>query len=617
MLSVFVLAVFTPSVILSLLALRAADRESLYVERRLEETLLAEADLVARRIEEAMSAAAAALEREAGRLSPSNPLVEAPFTLQDGRLSLPDLPLAVRRDFMDSFGAFLRDGARLPVYDSVVRVYRKEIQTPRSGSGGKIAGDRAPAPRPQAADLSALSEPRQESLSLAEIEGEAAAGFAQKSMKSLAAAAPAPNAREDAFQQASREGFEILYRNVVSQKRQSEATPERSKTVARSRAFSELLAESDGGLLPRLSDRGLEILFWTKLGEGVVGCTLRMDALRERIAEALPDAVSEARLLAVLDDRGFPVVEPALPGSMREPPDWRRPFVAREISSLLPRWEVGAWLTDPGALTSRVRFTTLAVWILVAALFLLIAVGSLAVLWMLSSEMRVAGQKTTFVANVSHELKTPLTSIRLFAELLLSGRQADEGKRREYLRTMMSEVDRLARLVDNVLAFSRRGKGKEKYSMQTLSLTDLTRETLAQLEPHLTKNGFTVAAEAEGDPLPVTGDREALRQVVMNLLSNAEKYAGENREIRVSCRAENGFAVAEVADRGIGVEPRFADRIFREFFRIDDSLSASHGGAGLGLSIARDIARKHGGDVLYAPRPGGGSLFSLRLPRVP
>jgi signal transduction histidine kinase len=183
----------------------------------------------------------------------------------------------------------------------------------------------------------------------------------------------------------------------------------------------------------------------------------------------------------------------------------------------------------------------------------------------------------------------------------------------------MSEVDRLARLVDNVLAFSKRGKGK--YAMQTLSLTDLTRETVAQLEPHLTKSGFSVAVEVEGeDILSVTGNREALRQVLMNLLSNAEKYSGESRdirEIRVRCRIENGTAVVEVADRGIGVDPRFADRIFREFFRIDESLSASRSGAGLGLSIARDIARRHGGDVLYAPRPGGGSLFSLRLPRAP
>ena len=557
MFSVFVLAVFVPSIALSFLALRAADRESLYVERRLEETLLAEADIVVRGIEETISAAAAELEREAGRLSPSNSLVDASFTLRDGQIVLPVLPFSVRRDFMESFGAFLRNEVRLPIYDSVARVYRKEIQreeiqkkeiqTPLSeinSDGDEIPVSFSPEPSDAPAELSA--KPfiwDSAALSQKEEEKPIREGEAARPRQKNNPIAVDSDAREDAFQQASREGFEILRRNVMSQARLAEAEPdERSKTVSRSRAFSELLAESSGGLLPRLSDRGLEILFWTKFGEEVVGCTLRMDVLRARIAEVLPDAVSEVRVLAVLDDRGFPVIDPALPDSMlREPPDWRRPFVAREISPLLPRWEVGAWLADPAALTSRVRFTTLAVWILVAALFLLIAVGSMAVLWMLSSEMRIAGQKTTFAANVSHELKTPLTSIRLFAELLLSGKQTDEGKRREYLRTMTSEVDRLARLVDNVLTFARRGK--EKYAMQSLSLADFARETLAQLEPHLAKGGFAVIAEAEEEPLYVTGNREALCQVVMNLLSNSEKYSGENREIRLSCRAENGFAV--------------------------------------------------------------------------
>ena len=100
----------------------------------------------------------------------------------------------------------------------------------------------------------------------------------------------------------------------------------------------------------------------------------------------------------------------------------------------------------------------------------------------------------------------------------------------------------------------------------------------------------------------------------MNLLSNAEKYSGEAKEIGVTVRLENGECVACVLDRGIGVEPGNAGRIFDEFYRCDDSLASSRSGTGLGLSIARDIARRHGGDVTYAPREGGGSVFALRLP---
>ncbi|MDR3231875.1 MAG: HAMP domain-containing histidine kinase [Synergistaceae bacterium] len=656
--SIFVLAVLVPSIALGFLALRAAERESLYVERHLEETLLTEADLAVRGVEELMNDIAARLERDAnsGVLS-SNPLADVSFALRDGRLVLSG---RAQENFTASFGAFLRGGARLPVYDSVARVYRKEMQEPQLektfeksrapsatvGIGENFRAAEAPPaspmPMPDMPETESVESENYEGANENAVRKAAAAKNSMPRVPSRGKGLPdgtgrqlAENriavdsaAREEAFLQASQEGFEISQRNVVSQARQSPAgaRDERSRTVSRSRDFAELSSGSSGGLLPRLSDEGLEVLFWTKRSSGVmdasvagleiVGCTLRMDALRERIVDVLPAVLSEVRVLAALDDRGTPLVTPEFPAA----PDWRRPFVAREISPLLPRWEVGIWLVNPADLTSRARFAALVVWVLVASLFLLIGLGSLAVLWMLSSEMRVAAQKTTFVTNVSHELKTPLTSIRLFAELLLSGRQGDERKRREYLRTMMSEVDRLTRLIDNVLALSKRGKANYSHSMQALSLTELARETAAQLEPHLMKNGFAIAVEDDG-PLPVLGNREALRQVVMNLLSNAEKYSGDVREIRVRCETEtnvNGsggeMAVLEVADRGIGVEPRFADRIFREFFRVDDSLSTSRSGAGLGLSIARDIARRHGGDVLYAPRPNGGSLFTLRLP---
>jgi signal transduction histidine kinase len=225
--------------------------------------------------------------------------------------------------------------------------------------------------------------------------------------------------------------------------------------------------------------------------------------------------------------------------------------------------------------------------------------------------MKVASQKTTFVANVSHELKTPLTSIRLYAELLLSGRQNDEERRREYLRTIVSETDRLSHLIDNVLSFSRRGR--EKLKTERVSLSDVVRETVAQIEPHLAKQGFSVSCAAPGD-LIARGDREALKQVVMNLMSNAEKYSGEGREIAVECRTSSGFVRADISDRGPGVPPAITERIFQEFFRGDDSLSAPRSGTGLGLSIARGIARAHGGDVIYSPREGGGSVFSLLLP---
>ncbi len=420
-------------------------------------------------------------------------------------------------------------------------------------------------------------------------------------MQSIMTADPA--VREEVFQKAEEEGFALLQRNVAPQAGSVSGADreERSRTVAKGKTFAELRMESSGGLLPRRTDRGLDLIYWLNRGNGdAAGFFLDTEAIRDMIAGAVPDLLTEVRVLAVLDDRGEPLVRPEIPAL----PDWRRPFVAREISPLLPGWEAGSWLVDPEFVSSRARFAVLAVWILTAVLFVVILAGGVSVIRMLSAEIRTARQKATFAASVSHELKTPLTSIRLFAEMLLSGRTRSEEKKNEYLRTMVSEAERLSRLVDNVLTFSGKGNGGQKLAMESLDLAELAAGTADQLQPHLAGNGFSLSFMGQ-KRLPVTGDREALRQVLMNLLSNGEKYSGDRREITVECRAENGMAVIDILDRGIGVDPRHSEKIFQEFFREDDSLAAPKGGAGLGLPIARDIARRHGGDVLYAPRDGG------------
>jgi signal transduction histidine kinase len=590
-------AIFAPGAALSLLALRAAEREAVYVERRLEEALAAEVGLAARRVEELVRDARDSLARDvqsgAGARvgwAKTNPVAGTAFTLRDGVLSVYASDRGAERNFRENFGKFLDGSARMSTYDLVTRIYKTE------------------------------REPRQ---------------MIESKMETDA------SAREEVFKQASDEGFEIMNRNVIpmSKGTSGAGTPQtppaasaraggnarklfipglvpefedassvRSQTVSKSKSFAELSGESDYGLLPYMSEYGLEVLFWARSPEGgFSGCALRMDVFRDMAADALPNILSEARILTVLDENGTPIVAPDAAAA----PDWRRPFAACEISPSLPRWEAGAWLTDPGIFAARADYARMTVWLQVAALIAVMLTGSFAAIRMVSYEMKVASQKTTFVANVSHELKTPLTSIRLYAELLLSGRQSDEERRREYLRTMMSEIDRLWRLIDNVLSFSGRGRGK--FKTEPVLLSGIAEETVAQLEPQLEKQGFAVSFAASGD-LPVLGDMEALKQVVLNLISNAEKYSGDGREIKVECGARGGFVRVDVSDRGIGVPPEMSERIFQEFFRGDDSLSSPHSGTGLGLSIARGIARRHGGDVIYSPREGGGSVFSLLLP---
>ena len=165
-----------------------------------------------------------------------------------------------------------------------------------------------------------------------------------------------------------------------------------------------------------------------------------------------------------------------------------------------------------------------------------------------------------------------------------------------------------------VLDFARLERGEKKYQFAELDLAALVAETVAAYRPHLESAGFTLACELPPRPVPVRGDRDALAQVLVNLLSNAEKYSGERKEVAVQMEVEAGAAEVLVLDRGTGVPRGSEEKIFEQFFRAHDSLGSGIQGSGLGLTLARQIARAHGGDVMFKPRDGSGSCFTLRLP---
>jgi len=205
-------------------------------------------------------------------------------------------------------------------------------------------------------------------------------------------------------------------------------------------------------------------------------------------------------------------------------------------------------------------------------------------------------------------------------------------------------------LINNVLDFARIDRGEKKYNFQKCDLAGVVRETADTYRPHLEANGFQFACELPESPVFVNGDRDALAQVVVNLLSNAEKYSDSHKEVVLStCLVgtrstasltspeKNGtrwnaslpdsgaqdavtvtglpaFVEVKVLDRGLGVPAGCGEKIFEQFYRAHDSLSNGIQGSGLGLTLARQIARAHGGDVVYEPRDGGGSCFTLRLP---
>jgi signal transduction histidine kinase len=227
-------------------------------------------------------------------------------------------------------------------------------------------------------------------------------------------------------------------------------------------------------------------------------------------------------------------------------------------------------------------------------------------------ESRTAALQSTFVAGITHELKTPLASIRLLAETLRMNRAKPES-RDELLETIVEETDRLERFVDNVLSSSRIDSGTRAYAPQLIAVGDVVRSTAGRFEKMIAKHGFRVVQHIEALDLRVRADPEALGQALMNLLGNAVKYSGESRDIEIGVSQNESEAEVRVSDHGLGVPLAERDRIFDSFYRAAEA-RAETTGAGLGLSLVRHFAEAHGGRVTLTSQPGQGSTFSVWLP---
>jgi signal transduction histidine kinase len=228
-------------------------------------------------------------------------------------------------------------------------------------------------------------------------------------------------------------------------------------------------------------------------------------------------------------------------------------------------------------------------------------------------EVRVAEMKSNFVSSVSHDLKTPLALIQLFAETLELGRLKNTDRAQEYYRIINSEARKLTRLINNLLDFSKIEAGLRSYTKKPVNLTELTRGVLESLDSQFRHNQFTVTSRLDRD-VTVLIDPEAAVQALENLISNAMKYSPECREIVVEVDRVDGYGVVRVADRGIGVSPRLQRKIFRKFYRIQTDAGSGPQGTGLGLAIVEHVMRAHDGFVRVESEPGRGSTFTLHFP---
>jgi signal transduction histidine kinase len=232
-------------------------------------------------------------------------------------------------------------------------------------------------------------------------------------------------------------------------------------------------------------------------------------------------------------------------------------------------------------------------------------------------ELKLSRLKSDFVANVSHELKTPLALIRLYAETLELARVPNEERKGEYYRVIGKESRRLTQLINNILDFSRIEAGRKEYRLLPSDIGAVVRDVVESYRFAIEKLGFTLTLELADDLPELALDPEALSQALINLLNNAIKYSPEHKAITVGLRREHDRVLLSVSDRGMGIPRSEHRRIFEKFYRVETSLVHTTKGSGLGLALVQHITEAHGGHVELRSTPGEGSTFTLSLPVPP
>lgn len=287
--------------------------------------------------------------------------------------------------------------------------------------------------------------------------------------------------------------------------------------------------------------------------------------------------------------------------------------VKANFTPIFPKWYValGYKHTTVEALAKDNFQKTLMMTVFVLAFLIL---GIILILRATSREMKLAQAKSTFVSNVSHELKTPLALIRLFAETLELGRVKSPEKAQEYYGIINNESRRLTQLINNILDFSKIEAGRKEYEFSESDVGEVVVQVLRSYEYQIINAGFQLTTDIQRDLPPAMIDQDAISQAVLNLLNNAVKYSDKIKEIDVRVRSRDGHIAIEVIDKGIGIPRSEQDKVFEKFYRVSTGLVHNTRGTGLGLALVKHIVEAHRGKIMLDSTPGKGSRFTILIP---
>jgi signal transduction histidine kinase len=311
-------------------------------------------------------------------------------------------------------------------------------------------------------------------------------------------------------------------------------------------------------------------------------------------------------LYRVLDDKG------AYVGGVRQPLE--KAFITPTLGQSFAGWRVELYLKDADVLARKAsREVAVYTWTAVLVIVMILLAGGFAG-QSIGKQIRLNRLKNDFIATVSHELKTPLASMRVLVDTLLEGRYRDQQQVTDYLRLVSRENERLTGLIDNFLTFSRMERNKQAFEFESVSPAVIARHAADAVKTRF-GNGKCRFDVSVGENLPdVLADRDAMVTVLINLLDNAYKYSYDEKRIELRVSSEDGSVCFCVSDSGVGLSRRAVKKIFNRFYQVDRSLTRSAEGCGLGLSIVKFIVDAHKGKISVDSKPGKGSTFTVKLP---
>jgi len=240
--------------------------------------------------------------------------------------------------------------------------------------------------------------------------------------------------------------------------------------------------------------------------------------------------------------------------------------------------------------------------------------GAVLVLYDITELKKLEIMRKDFVANVSHELKTPITSIKGFAETLLEEDMDNPEKRKEFLSIIYNESNRIQLLIEDLLTLSKLEKDEFKLELTDVSIEDIIQEVVPIVKYKAREADITFTYQIEADMEPLILDKERIKQVIINLLDNAISYTLPEGKVRLKVYQDNGYLRIQIQDNGIGIHQDVLPRIFERFYRVDKARSRNTGGTGLGLAIVKHIIEVHDGEIDVDSHLGKGSLFTVSIP---